>query len=69
MDGYHDEGMRRTTWMADNVLKYHRTLASYVNELIDAGFYIAKVMEPTLPQGWWNADLSGVTNVAAPCFW
>jgi 2-polyprenyl-3-methyl-5-hydroxy-6-metoxy-1,4-benzoquinol methylase len=50
VDDYHKEGIRHTTWMADNVVKYHRTLGSYINGLIDAGFSIERVVEPTLPQ-------------------
>ncbi len=34
--------------MAEDVVKYHRTLASYVNTLIDSGFQIARLVEPTL---------------------
>jgi hypothetical protein len=48
VDDYHDEGVRHTSWMAEDVVKYHRTLASYVNTLIDSGFSIARLVEPTL---------------------
>ena len=39
-------GERRTTWIVDNVLKYHRTLSYIINSLINAGFVIEKVLEP-----------------------
>jgi hypothetical protein len=32
--------------MADDVVKYHRTVATYVNTLIDSGFRLMKLLEP-----------------------
>jgi SAM-dependent methyltransferase len=49
VDSYFEEGIRRTQWLADNVVKYHRTITSYVNRLIDSGFTIANLQEPGLP--------------------
>lgn len=46
VDDYQDIGMRRTSWLADNVVKYHRTMATYVNALFDAGFQITRLLEP-----------------------
>lgn len=46
VDDYQQEGPRRTQWLADDVVKYHRPLATYVNTLIDAGFCIARLSEP-----------------------
>jgi SAM-dependent methyltransferase len=46
VDNYQQEGPRHTQWLADNVVKYHRTVATYVNTLIDSGFRISKLSEP-----------------------
>lgn len=46
VDDYHREGIRHTRWLADDVVKYHRTLAATVNALLDAGFRITRVVEP-----------------------
>lgn len=46
VDDYHEEGARHTKWMADDVIKYHRTTATYVNALIDSGFSITRLLEP-----------------------
>lgn len=46
IDGYQQEGIRHTSWMADDVVKYHRTLETYVNTLIDSGFVLRKLIEP-----------------------
>jgi SAM-dependent methyltransferase len=47
VDDYYEEGIRHTHWLADDVVKYHRTVTSYVNGLIESGFQIAKIEEPT----------------------
>jgi SAM-dependent methyltransferase len=45
IDGYCREGPRRTNWLADGVLKQHRTIATTLNSLIRAGFVIRHVQE------------------------
>ena len=46
VDRYRDEGERRTSWIVDGVLKYHRTVETYVNGLLDAGLTLARLEEP-----------------------
>jgi SAM-dependent methyltransferase len=46
VDDYQSEGRRQTTWFVENVIKYHRTCASYVNTLLDAGFSLTRLIEP-----------------------
>jgi SAM-dependent methyltransferase len=46
IDWYSDEGPRREHWFAEGVRKYHRTLATLVNGLVDAGFVVQRVVEP-----------------------
>jgi SAM-dependent methyltransferase len=46
VDRYRDEGERRTTWFVDGVVKYHRTVETYVNGLLEAGFGLARIEEP-----------------------
>lgn len=45
VDHYQDEGPRQAQFLDHDVLKYHRTVATYVNTLIDAGFTITKLWE------------------------
>lgn len=45
VDDYHDEGIRHTSWMAADVVKYHRTIATYVNTLTDSGFRLDRLLE------------------------
>ncbi|WP_026908137.1 class I SAM-dependent methyltransferase [Paucisalibacillus globulus] len=46
VDNYAQEGLRETTFLTDNVTKYHRTLSTYINDLIQAGFNVKAVKEP-----------------------
>lgn len=46
VDHYRDEGLRNTRWFIDGVIKYHRTMETYLNTLIDSGLAIARVLEP-----------------------
>lgn len=46
VDRYRDEGERRTRWFIDGVVKYHRTVETYVNGLLDAGLRLVRLEEP-----------------------
>lgn len=46
VDHYQSEGLRETSFLTDNVIKYHRTISTYINDLIGAGFRIKAVKEP-----------------------
>lgn len=46
VDRYRDEGERRTKWFVDGVVKYHRTVETYVNGLLQAGLCLARLEEP-----------------------
>ncbi|WP_373998639.1 class I SAM-dependent methyltransferase [Bdellovibrio bacteriovorus] len=49
VDQYQNEGMRKTSWLADNVIKYHRSMSTIVNSLLETGFKLEKLVEPTVP--------------------
>jgi hypothetical protein len=46
VDNYQLEGIRETIFLTENVIKYHRTFSTYINDLIDTGFSISTVKEP-----------------------
>jgi len=46
VDRYRDEGKRKTSWIVDGVEKYHRTIETYVNGLIDAPLRLLRLEEP-----------------------
>lgn len=46
VDDYQAEGLRNARFLGSDVVKYHRTVATYMNALIGAGFRITQVAEP-----------------------
>lgn len=46
VDRYGDESARHTRWFVDDVIKYHRTVATYVNTLLQNGFRLLHLGEP-----------------------
>ncbi|MFF2176401.1 class I SAM-dependent methyltransferase [Lysinibacillus sp. NPDC058147] len=46
IDSYHDEGLREQTWFVDGVVKYHRSISTITNTLIEHGLKIEKMLEP-----------------------
>jgi SAM-dependent methyltransferase len=46
LDRYGDEGLREESWIVDGVRKYHRMQSTLVNELIEAGLTIERIVEP-----------------------
>ena len=45
LDSYLDEGRRVRHWIAEGVIKYHRTIGTYVNALLDSSFQLARLIE------------------------
>jgi SAM-dependent methyltransferase len=46
VDQYQEEGPRQAHFLDHEVVKYHRTVATYVNTLLDSGFTLTKLCEP-----------------------
>lgn len=46
LDNYFTEGIRNTNFLGEEITKYHKTLTTYINGLIKAGFEIMEVIEP-----------------------
>lgn len=45
LNNYSAEGERRSNWITENVIKYHRTIATYINTIIRHRFTISRVAE------------------------
>lgn len=46
LTGYSMPGIRKTAWIVDEVIKYHRTFSSIIHSLSAAGFLIEEMLEP-----------------------
>ena len=56
VDHYLDEGPRTTNWLAPGVVKHHRTIATYLSHLLQAGFELTHLVE-------WGPSLEQVASV------
>ena len=50
VDNYYYEGKRNAVFLGEPVIKYHRTLTTYISTLIKKGFAIMDVQEPQPPE-------------------
>ncbi|MCC8145483.1 MAG: class I SAM-dependent methyltransferase [Bacteroidales bacterium] len=46
VDNYFIEGRREANFLGEKVIKYHKTLTTYLNSLLKAGFTIREIVEP-----------------------
>ncbi len=46
IDNYFMEGIRKSSFLGKDVMKYHKTLTTYINGLIINGFEITNLIEP-----------------------
>lgn len=60
VDNYYYEGKRSAVFLGERVVKYHRTLTTYLNTLLDCGFEIKSVVEPAPPQDM--MDIPGMAD-------
>jgi SAM-dependent methyltransferase len=56
VDEYLHEGPRTTNWLAPGVVKHHRTIATYVSHILQAGFQLTDLVE-------WGPSLEQVAEV------
>lgn len=50
IDRYFEEGIRTPKFLQETVTKYHRTLTTYLNTLLQLGFMLEAVIEPQPPK-------------------
>lgn len=46
VDRYFDESIRETTFLGESVMKYHKTLTTYLDGLLTNGFQLTRIVEP-----------------------
>lgn len=49
VDNYFYEGERRANFLGETVTKYHKTLTTYLDGLLDNGFELTRIVEPKPP--------------------
>ena len=56
MDNYYYEGQRDAVFLGEHVVKYHRTLTTYLETLLQNGFTLRHVIEPQPPENMMNLE-------------
>lgn len=54
VDNYYYEGPRQAIFLGEKVVKYHKTLTTYLDGLLQNGFSIKRVIEPQPPEEMWD---------------
>ncbi|MFC6322227.1 class I SAM-dependent methyltransferase [Companilactobacillus baiquanensis] len=54
VDNYFYEGKRETDFLGETVVKYHKTLTTYIDGLLTNGFKIDRLVEPMPPKDMMN---------------
>lgn len=68
LDRYADEGARDETWFIPGVRKVHRTFATLINGLLDAGLVIERVVEPVPSNEWLDSHPQARDERRRPMF-
>jgi SAM-dependent methyltransferase len=68
LDDYAQEGPREHDWFVPGVRRYHRSLATLLNGLIEAGLAIERVVEPVPSDEWLRERPQAVDERRRPMF-
>ena len=68
VDRYADEGPRDENWFVPGVRKVHRTLATLINGLVDAGLVVERVVEPVPSRQWLDTHPAASDERRRPMF-
>ncbi|MBZ4188230.1 class I SAM-dependent methyltransferase [Niabella beijingensis] len=68
VDHYQQEGRRDTRFLGHEVIKYHRTMATLLNSLLQAGFSILEIAEPGPDPGLYGRYPEMVDETRRPIF-
>ena len=66
VDRYFEEGLRNTQFLGEHIVKYHRTITTYLEVLLANGFELCHILEPNPPQEMMDADPSMANELRRP---
>lgn len=56
VDNYYYEGERKAQFLGETITKYHRTLTTYIDTLLNNGFTLQRIVEPKPPKNMLHLD-------------
>lgn len=54
VDNYYYEGERQAIFLGEKIIKYHKTITTYLNTLLNNNFIIQNIVEPKPPENMLN---------------
>lgn len=66
VDRYFTEGTRKANFLGEEVVKYHKTLTTYINSLIMSGFEVTGIIEPEPEQTMLKDNLEMENELRRP---
>ena len=68
IDRYAEEGPREHRWFVEGVRRYHRTIATLLNGLTEAGLAVERVVEPAPGEEWLRERPHAADELRRPMF-
>ncbi|MDF2543060.1 MAG: Methyltransferase type 11 [Herbinix sp.] len=68
VDRYFEEGVRKAKFLGEDVMKYHKTLTTYINGLLHAGFDLCELTEPKANDDFLKAYPEAIDELRRPMF-
>lgn len=68
VDRYYDEGLRKAVFLGEDIIKYHKTLTTYINGLLTSGFQLTGLVEPKVDAAFLEANPDAVEELRRPLF-
>lgn len=66
VDNYFLEGKRNAVFLGESVVKYHKTLTTYLNTLLENGFVITAIKEPRPSESFIQKDMNMENELRRP---
>lgn len=66
VDNYFLEGKRDAVFLGESVVKYHKTLTTYLNTLLENGFVITAIKEPCPSESFIKKDMNMKNELRRP---
>lgn len=68
VDNYFREGIRKANFLGEDVMKYHKTLTTYINGLMKSGFQLTGLVEPEPDERFLKENPAMADELRRPMF-
>lgn len=68
VDHYYKEGRREASFLGESVIKYHKTLTTYIQSVLSSGFEMTHLIEPQPEEKWLTVSEEMKDELRRPLF-